>query len=210
VQQAISQCLLDFSDLLKNAKDLVEIHNRLGGKPGRRFGEMSLNRAVVILSVAAWQAYVEDLTQAALVLLAPTPQTGLYQLIRADTLNGIRRFNTPNSRNTVDLLARTGFDPSAVWTFSAQWAWARLSSGETYYQQMTWTPSDATEELDTWLQVRHRIAHGRDLDDPRIRRLLSGTASGKPSLRKVDAERCIAFMEGLATATDTAANAAFP
>lgn len=207
---AISQSYVGFEDLLKNAKDLVEIHNRLGGRPGRRFGEMSLNRAVVILTVAAWQAYVEDLARAALGILAPTPQTLLYQLIRADTLNAIRRFNTPNSRNTIDLLIRTGFDPSVLWAFLTRWPWARLTTGEIFYQQKTWTSAQAIEELDIWLQVRHRIAHGRDLDDPGIRRILSGTASGKPSLRKVDAERCIAFMEALAKATDKAANLAFP
>jgi len=46
---------------------LVAIHNELtGGGPGRRFDVAILNKSGIVLLVACWEAYVEDLAADAL------------------------------------------------------------------------------------------------------------------------------------------------
>ena len=49
------------NQLLGDATALDTIHSQLRtGLPGRQFGLASLNRAAVVISVSAWESYVEE------------------------------------------------------------------------------------------------------------------------------------------------------
>ena len=67
--------------LLEDADELADIHYQLRtGKAGRQFGLASLNRASVVMSVSAWESYVEELLREAVqVLRPPAPPWGRGQ-----------------------------------------------------------------------------------------------------------------------------------
>ena len=58
--------------LLTDATELDTIHTQLRtGLPGRQYGLASLNRAAVVISVSAWESYVEELMRESLEALRP-------------------------------------------------------------------------------------------------------------------------------------------
>jgi hypothetical protein len=57
----IEDAFAEFDRAMVNPRNLVEIHKALNKGPGLRVREMSLNRGIVVLTVAAWQAFLEDL-----------------------------------------------------------------------------------------------------------------------------------------------------
>jgi hypothetical protein len=153
---------------------------------------------VVVLTAAAWQAFVQDTTRAILTGLAvPSSDPGhpLYNLVKAATSTAIGRFNTPDSRNSISLFANVGFDPAPLWSFT-------IGEPPRVYQ-----PQDVLDELDGWLGVRHTIAHGSQLPTSP---LVSGRTQHGPSLHRSDSERCLRFFEALVRVTADAADAQFP
>ena len=201
-----------FHDLLGSARDMVDLGVERRTDAGRRREEMPLNRGAVVLAIAAWQTYAEETARGILDALGTGPASPLFRLIRADTLSAIGRFNTPNSSNTLDLFARVGFDPSPRWGVTIRWAFAHHSAGGTLDKTKTFAPTEARFELDAWLQVRHRIAHGRNFDpaDALLKSVLSGRSTAGLTLWRADAERCIAFVRALADATAAEAAVQFP
>jgi hypothetical protein len=57
----IEDAEFEFSRAMKDSENLLEAHKELRQGEGRRFREVSLNRAIVVLTVAAWQAFIQDL-----------------------------------------------------------------------------------------------------------------------------------------------------
>lgn len=55
-----------FETLLGSVDQLIEIHGRLQTGAGRRHRQDALHRSGVVLTVAAWQAYVEKVSVDAL------------------------------------------------------------------------------------------------------------------------------------------------
>jgi hypothetical protein len=172
--------------------------NRSTRNRGRRWAEPTINRGIVVLTVAAWQAFVEDLAGGILETIqrgvAGQPNlTAQFQLVAAATRNAIHRMNTPNVFNVRALFANVGFDPGA----SRAWRSGR------------WTITTATtsSRIDDWLKVRHAIAHGDDLPPVPV---LARTDSGTPTLRRINAEACMALFEQVAQRTCAAANQQFP
>jgi hypothetical protein len=59
-------------ELLQDAVELDDAHSRLStGAAGRQRGLASLNRAAVVLSVSAWESYIEELMRESLQALLP-------------------------------------------------------------------------------------------------------------------------------------------
>jgi len=201
-----------FRDLVRDARDLIVVSAERRAGAGRRREEMSLNRGAVVLAIAAWQTFAVETTKGVLTTIGIGATSPLYKLINADTKSAIGRFNTPNSANTLDLFLRVGFDPSPRWGVAIRWVYGRYGGGRTVDKTMTYTPTEAGFELDAWLQVRHRIAHGRVFDptDRYLKSVLSGVSKSGLTLWRTDAERCIAFIDALATATALEAAAQFP
>jgi hypothetical protein len=176
----------EFRTAMEDPRNLVGIHRDLRQGPGRRTREVALNRAIVMFSVGAWQAYVQDAVTVSYDLLEPPlgqPQ-GWYQVLRGLLVRAVEQYNTPNAENTRNLLLHVGFDPWPVWTWRE--GPIRLSAPE------------VRTRLNRWLRVRHTIAHGDDLPHVPMLRL---RADGTPSLRLANAEACIAFFERLVNVT---------
>lgn len=191
-----------FTLATRQCDNLVEVHRGHGGpKKGRRDKEVSLNRAVVVLTVASWQAVVQDMTRAA--VEAGTPGAGdalspaTYSLITGHVAQQIGDLSTPNAQNVRRLMQGAGFDPRP------QWTWRQM--GGQGVGSVEWSPAMAEARIDEWLKVRHAIAHG-DAVLPAVPALQAvrhnhGRAPINPTLRLADAEQCLAFFRRLATIT---------
>jgi hypothetical protein len=185
-----------FTEAMCDSGHLMALHSRTG--PGRRHHEPSLNRAVAVMTVAAWQSYVELTTKAILDDIAVPPThsgSALFALVKASTMSGLGRFNTPDTRNTLALFRQVGFDPTAGWSFSVP------------TRSYTYTSPTVTSELEEWLKVRHTIAHGATLPALAI---VKGRTKDGPKLWKHDAEHCIEFFNALVSTTAIEAQRQFP
>jgi hypothetical protein len=188
----------DFAVAMVDPHNLISLHQHSQSGQGRRHRETTLNRAVIVLTAAAWQAYMQDSARAILADLAishGSPGYAQYAVLRANTQNSLRRFNTPNARNSVNLLLDLGFDPQPSWTFVVG------------TPPRPYNVAAVRGEIDDWLDVRHAIAHGFALP---MKQVLTGMTKTGPSIRRNDAERCIAFFEQVVAVTAAAADSQFP
>jgi|SRR5947209_2235799 len=186
----------DFVTAMGDSRHLTALHTRTG--PGRRHHEPSLNRAVAVMTIAAWQSYAQDTTRAIRDHLAVPQghaQRSLFDLIRASTHTALGRFNTPSAHNTLNLFRLVGFDPRGSWTFT-------IST-----RPYAYSTQNIVDEVEQWLRVRHSIAHGAPL--PAVPVVRGRTAAG-PKLWKTDAEHCIQFFGALVAATAAEAHTQFP
>lgn len=202
-----------FGRSIRHCHNLISIHSERNTAQGRRYQEVSLNRAVVVLAVAAWQTLVQDLVLGALATAEPSgtatvPEIGTYRLIKAQIEREVRKFATPNTQNTRDLLDTVGLDIKPHWT------WEVPARGRS--QSRTRTFAEISRELDDWLAVRHAIAHGHKQIPRRLSldAILTKYASDQkkglkpqpnnypaPEIRKADAERCARFIHQLSQVT---------
>ncbi len=85
--------------LLADADHLDDAHGQLPiGFPGRQARQAALNRAVVVICLSAWEAYIEELVRECLtVLRPPAPPLGLWPALNASVRGQLGRFNTPNT-----------------------------------------------------------------------------------------------------------------
>src|SRR5438270_14043750 len=91
-----------------DADELNKIHGRLRtGYPGRQYGLASLNRAAVVISVSAWESYVEELMRESLRALRPAaPPLGNWPALSAFILWELGRFTTPTAQNVANMINR--------------------------------------------------------------------------------------------------------
>src|SRR5438552_1355489 len=97
----------------------------LFGIPGRLLRMAALNRAVVVTSVSAWEAYIEELVRESLnVLRPPAPPLGLWPALNATIRGQLGRFNTPNTENIRMLIS----DSVGLQDIQTSWAWQNCTS----------------------------------------------------------------------------------
>lgn len=186
--------------------DLVTVHRGYGGPhQGRRAEETSLNRAIVVLAVAAWQSAVQDMASAALDIgrrgVAPPLSLAAFDVVGGRVRKEVGDFSTPNAENTRRLLLGVGFDPRPHWTWSEH---AGPGAG-----LRTITPADVDRRINAWLRLRHDIAHGHaelsvvDVLEA-VRQNPNPPSGWAPSIRLRDAESCVRFFRRVARATGDA------
>lgn len=93
--------------LLRDAEEIHDAHGRLRtGLPGRQWGLGALNRAVVVLCVSSWEAYIEQILMECIDLLRPAAAPyQAWATLNASTRGDIGRFNNPNAENTQRIFA---------------------------------------------------------------------------------------------------------
>lgn len=93
--------------LLRDAEELSDAHRRLRTRRrGRQWGLGAINRAVVVVCVSAWEAYVEEVIRESVELVRPAgPPVGAWAALKGSALSEIGRFNNPNVENTTRLFA---------------------------------------------------------------------------------------------------------
>jgi hypothetical protein len=132
--------------LLLDADELNNAHAQLRtGAPGRQYGLASLNRAAIVMSVSAWESYVEELMREALqALRPPVAPLGSWPALSAYVLGLLQRFNTPNPANVARLLN----DCIGLADVRLSWGWRNCTSAQ------------AVQRLTDAMDYRHQIAHG--------------------------------------------------
>jgi hypothetical protein len=196
VQGLIPDAATEFERAMHDSENLLEAHKELRQGEGRRFREMSLNRAVVVLTVAAWQAFVQDLVAEILKTIevpAGDPGREYFRLLSQGAKRASFLFSTPNADNTRSLLMNVGFDPWPYWTWNA----GRWQFSETRVREM----------MNQWLQVRHAIAHGHD--ELPVVSVLSPLPGDRATLRRGDAEACVTFFQRAVRVTTIGAEGEF-
>mgnify|MGYP001289397958 CR=1 FL=1 len=176
---------------IAHTDNLIQVHRRAGtGLRGRRVEEVSINRAVVVITVATWQAAVQDMTTVCLDVSEPpaaAPFLPAYRVVAGRVRTELGAFSTANAPNSRRILQSVGFDPRPHWTWR--------QSGGRGVGSITLRPSDVERKIDDWLKVRHAIAHGH-AHLPAVSVLQSVRDEGNtddPSLRLVDAVQCRNF-----------------
>jgi hypothetical protein len=78
-------------------------------------------------------------------------------------------------------------------------------------EQATLTAQQTKDELDTWILIRHKIAHGDALPaEPRFIAVATGSRGGVPRLKRANADRCPNFFQRLVAVTGDKAENQFP
>lgn len=197
----LTEASQNFDRATQHCDNLITVHRGYGGPAGGRRGEVSLNRAVIVLTVASWQSAVQDLTLA--LLDAGTPVAGgaitpaSYAVIAGRVRKEVGDFATPNAQNTRRLMVGVGFDPRPHWT------WRQM--GGRGVGMITLSPTDVDRRMDEWLKIRHAIAHGHS-ELPQVSvlaavRRATGVPPTDPTIRLVDAEQCLAFFRRVVSLT---------
>ena len=124
-------------------------------------------------------------------------------MLKANIDNQIKRLNVPDTKKALELWAWVKFDPSLSWAVTYSWEKQRsVAHGGGFDDSATLTTSEAKEDLDTYVLIRHKIVHGDVLP--------AGSRDGKPRLKRVDADRCLNFFLALVNATSAEARRQFP
>jgi hypothetical protein len=195
---------LSFGRATRQCRNLVAIHKRAGGGSGLRERE-SINRAIVVMAIASWQAFIEDLAlvlcKARMLALAGQNDDGSARRLDREIKQRVRTFSTPSPVNTRTLLQLVGYDPQPYWT----WRTRVGRSGQRVVRH-----EDVEKRLKEWLKVRHAIAHG-DVDMPKLQ-VLQAVRNQEPMrktdgapIRLVDAQQCLAFLTRLVAVTSQGA-----
>ena len=135
--------------LLRDSEHLYDAACQLpSGIPGRPLRIAALNRAVVVTSVSAWEAYVEELVRESLNSLRPAvPPLGLWPALNASVRSQLGRFNTPNTENIRMLIS----DAIGLQDVQLYWTWRNCTSVQ------------AVQRLAVAMTLRHQFAHGVNL-----------------------------------------------
>ena len=112
--------------LLADATELGDAHAELRtGLVGRQWGLGALNRAVVVMCVSAWEAYIEEVVTECLTVLRPVPGAplGTWAALNATIRGQIGRFHTPNVDNVRSLIS----DAIGLHDITLSWNWRNCS-----------------------------------------------------------------------------------
>ena len=186
-----SPARLKFETLLDYVAQLLEIHSRLQAGRGRRHRQEALHRSGVVLTVAAWEAFAEDLARNVLDVTGPTQLAAphmrrRHEIGHALVRKKVEQLRTPDAANVRSLYRGAfGFDPTA------RWAW--------HAPRRQWNSVQVAERLGDWLRIRNAVAHG-DVLPPNITWLRG--PQGRARLVRNHLEECVAFFRNLALQTE--------
>ncbi|MFD5749073.1 hypothetical protein [Streptomyces sp. NPDC127033] len=202
----------NYANAIKHCKNLETVHRAAGnGGRGRRDAETSVNRGSIVMTVAAWQAFVQDLATA--LRDATFTEVGddsdqpllaaAMKQWRSDFDSAMGRFSTPDADQTISLLSRAGFNPRPSWSWQQQ---GGQGSGPVQVE-----PQHVADVIGMWLRVRHDVAHGHATVHalPILTAVRDPKASAKlkadPTLRLTDAIDCRNFFTSVVRVTAEAA-----
>jgi len=198
-----SNATTHFRTLVGYVDQLITIHGRLQAGRGRRHQQDAIHRAGVVLVIAAWESYVEKVILESLSTIEndagiggavlpgpPVPNWARHalQARRAEVTQTVTKFHTPNAANVRNLLIETlEFNPWPTWVWQAG--------------RRQWNHDEVRRRLNTWVDVRHSVAHGVPL--PSDVPWLNGP-QGRPRLTLDLLEECKGFFTYVALRTDDA------
>ena len=169
---------------LLDAARLIDIHTETTGiAAGRRYNFDALNRAAVMLAIAAWEGFVEDLAKYAVRRLATRLESAsdLPEGARHSILERIyqdHNWETLKSGNKTAMWSLTGSGWRTAYVGNAtghirslntpkvenvQKLFAKLIGLRDFAEDWgatRWTRQTYVDKIEAYLTLRHRIAHG--------------------------------------------------
>lgn len=153
----------------------------------------SLHRSIVVLCVASWQSFVEDLCRE---LLGPPPMTQLADHPNSIS-NYIDQYSTPNSQKTERIFQYFSINVLNYWNFNDA---LLVEIGNSLEKQLLRPNYDSVaikSELDMWVQLRHMIAHGDVVDLTELRAHYTDIVG----LNRVSSHQCLNFFYNIGLST---------
>lgn len=137
--ETLGQLLAD-ATALSDAYDVLRSSRRAPAG-----GSDAIPRAMVVLCVSAWEAFVEELVLEAVAALRPlSAPLGVWPALIAGVRSHVGRFNTPNADKVRGLIS----DSLGLPDVPNSWVWAEFTAQRT------------RERLHQVMNYRHEIAHG--------------------------------------------------
>ncbi|GAD91370.1 hypothetical protein VHA01S_087_00100 [Vibrio halioticoli NBRC 102217] len=167
-----------FDVSILDAERILEAYEHMKNMPEFGRDPEELKRAALIMSLTAWETYVEDKVSEEVNLQSRVLQgSQLGDFIANSLEKELKFFHTPNSKKTKDIFERfLGIDVTKYWSWPG-------------YED----PDRTRTKLNEWIKKRGDAVH-RSVSDKQTSHLIS----------KPEAEKCIKFLKSLVQVTDTA------
>jgi hypothetical protein len=166
-----------FENAIQDAERILQAYDHLNQIEGREREPEELKRAALIMTLTAWETYVEDVIEERLTAdLRVIKNSPAANFMTSTLENELKWFNTPNSRNTKGMFERF------------------LQQDVT--EKWTWIDGDADQarsKLNQWIKKRGEAVH-RSINDTQATHLVS-----RPDMKK-----CLTFFKKLVETTDLA------
>jgi hypothetical protein len=174
---------------------LIAIHGKLQTGQGRRHEQDAIHRAGVVMTVAAWESYIEKVLIEAFAAVVASAAGGpnwarhILTLKSTEVKEVASDFHTPNGENVQRMFKRAlEFDPIPSWIWTAP--------------HRNWNPDEMKTRLNAWVKIRHSVAHGGDL--PNNIQWIKHPATQLPRLNLTLLKECKRFFEHVVIQTDDA------
>ncbi|MEZ8543902.1 HEPN domain-containing protein [Vibrio splendidus] len=167
-----------FDVSIQDAERILEAYEHMKSIPDLGRDPEELKRAALIMSLTAWETYVEDKVSEEVALQTKVLQgSQIGHFISNSLEKELKFFHTPNSKKTKDIFERfLGVDVTGSWSWPG-------------YED----PNRTRAKLNEWIQKRGDAVH-RSVADKQTSHLIS----------KPEAEKCIKFFKNLVEATEHA------
>lgn len=165
-----------FSLAILDAENLLRHFDSLNTKPPPPELEV-LKRAGLIMTITAWETYVEDrVLEASSQRLASLSDRSIAQLVEAKLGEELKKLHNPDSRKTTQL-----FSDFAGTDVAEAWCWNGVDS------------NSARARLDGYIRLRGEVVHRS-----------THVCPGKHPVKKGDLLKAINFIKRLVAATEKA------
>lgn len=167
-----------FDVSIQDAERILEAYEHMKNIPELGRDPEELKRAALIMTLTAWETYVEDKISEEVERQTKVLQgCQIGNFINKTLENDLKYFHTPNSKKTKDIFERfLGVDVTEYWSWPG-------------YENKERTRA----KLNDWIKKRGDAVH-RSVTDKQTSHLIS----------KPEAEKCIRFFKGLVEVTDKA------
>jgi hypothetical protein len=178
IAAGLSEALDDFIWIVDECHDLIEAGQMFQQTPDYAGEDLEspIAASVVVLTVAGWQAYVEEISRVVLHAVAASAESEVARGLILGHEERIERLRTPNASNSGRLLEMVGFNVETYWTWEE--AGRRVDAAE------------VGRRINEWVAVRHRAAHGRRY-----------VAAKQPMPGYAESRECVDFFHRVAVAT---------
>ena len=172
----MSRSKRNFEVAIKDAIDLADCYDSINKKKPHSAPEV-LKRASLIMTLTAWETYVEDRVMEILNSKYSVIQgSHLGNFVEKRLSDELKRFHNPDSSKTKKLFVDfVGID------VTENWSWANVD------------PKTARTALNKWLNKRGDAVHRSRIEK-----------NGPHIVKREDLDKCVRFFKELVAATDLA------
>lgn len=165
----------NFDIAIQDAERILDAYDKLNRDRIDNRDPEELKRAALIMSLTAWETYVEDrITEMLQNQMRTLDGSQVARFVTETLTRELKFFHTPNTRKTKELFERfLNIDVTAGWN------WAGFET------------KTSTARLDEWIKKRGDAVH-RSVMDKQSGHLVS----------REDMKKCVTFFKNLVEATD--------